>query len=135
MDDKQIQSKLIGAVIVKIIPPAARAAYAWAEMMYDNGVRIHPELVQHPGTPTVPSGPARAPTETETQQAVRDRSFAVLREMAQRFPQFRPLVAKVESAMTDEERAAALTQLRTQIDPQMLATAEAQAGLVDDNPQ
>lgn len=133
-DDKKTQCTLIGAVIVKIIPPAARVAYEWAEMMYDSGVRIHPQLVGQEGSAL--SGPAQPPTPAETQQAVRDRSFAVLHEMAARFPQFRPLVAKVESANTDEERAAVLTELRSQIDPQMLATAEARAGLiVDDNPE
>lgn len=131
MDDKQIQSKLIGAVIVKLIPPAARVAYEWAEKMYENGVRIHPELVQQPGSASF--GPVQPPTAAETEQAVRDRAFAVLREMAQRFPQFRPLVAKVESAATDEERAAALLELQSQIDPQLLATAKARAGLADDD--
>lgn len=126
MDDKQIQSKLIGAVIVKIIPPAARAAYAWAELMYDNGVRIHPELIQQPG-------PALAPTAAETEDAVRARAFVVLREMADRFPQFRALIDKIESAKTPEELAEAALRLRSQIDPQILAAAEARAGLADDN--
>lgn len=131
MDDRKIQAKLIGAVIVKLIPPSARVAYEWAEKMYDNGVRIHPELVQQPGAE--PSGPALPPTPLETQDAVVARATDVLREMAQRFPQFRPLVEQIAKAKTPEERALLAARLRDQIDPQMLATAEARAGLVDDD--
>lgn len=134
MDDRQIQSKLIGAVIVKLIPPSARVAYEWAEKMYDNGVRIHPELVRQPGSPAA-SRPAAAPTAGETQQAVVDRATAVLLEMSGRFPQFRPLVEQIAAAKTPQERAVLAAQLRDEIDPQFFAVAKARAGLIDDNPE
>jgi hypothetical protein len=129
MDDKKIQAKLIGAAIVKIIPQAAPVAYEWAERMYDGGVRCHPELI---GADS-PKMPVMAPTPAQTEDAVRARAFAVLREMADRFPQFRPLVNTIESASSPEERAEALLRLQGQIDPQMLAMAKARAGLVDDD--
>jgi RecA-family ATPase len=133
MDDKKIQAKLIGAVLVKMIPPAARVCYEWAEKLYDDGIRIHPELAK---SAQAPAGTDTLPARTQplsTQDAVIHQAMVVLRQMARHFPEFAPLVEQVETAKTPQEREAALTELRSKIDPQMLAAAQARAGLPDDD--
>jgi hypothetical protein len=126
--DKTIQVKLIGEVLAKMIPPAARVANVWAGNLYDAGIRFHPELVDQ--DEQLSGKPMYQP---ENHDAVVHQALNTLRQMAKQFPQFRGLVAEIEAAKTPDERAAAAQRLREHIDPQMLAQAEARAGLRPDD--
>lgn len=128
--DKETQVKQLAVVLTRMIPPAVRIAHDWAAKLYDQGVRIHPELADPAAAPQQQQPTIPPP---QQQQQMLEQAMATLREMSERWPYLRPLVQRVESARTPQERAAALEELRAQTQPAVLAEAERQIEKLDDN--
>lgn len=134
IDNKDIQIKSLARALSTTLPQATRVAGAWAEKLYEQGVRVHPDLVTAK-PPAPPQGePQGALASEEMRKVVEAQAMRVVKEMASQFPQLQPLVAQLEQAKTPEERNNVLIQLRDQTSA-IQAQAAAHVEVLDDNSQ
>jgi hypothetical protein len=117
--DKDSQIRELTRALIALVPPARAVATNWAVNLYEQGVRVHPELVENQVLP-----PARQRVAPEVRSAVEDKAMATLLEMGQQFPELAPLVTKVQTAATPAERAAALLEMRNNIQPEVFEGVE-----------
>lgn len=128
---KKDQIKKMAAILAGMIPPAARVSLAWAERLYEHGLRFHPEFSDKAAEQT----PTQQSYTPEVAEEARARAFSTLDQMAQQFPHLRPILDIVKNAKTPEEQAAALVRMREQTQPGVLEEAMAQMGKLGDNTQ